>query len=665
MRIMRLQFIKRGLSSLSVVVLIGFSSGGVVIAETCTPSQSNGNGVAQPTGAAAHTFIYNCDTNLWENDHFTYSPVTRQTTPKDPVVYIYNNDTGKWDTDTWVFNAPSGKYVKRTNSVSQPPVGATKVGGPVGGPAPRQSSGANTGMGSVGASGLATSGSGSSVVDSNGAAVNAVSMANGVSATATTGDSSVTANTSAGNATTGDAKASVLVVNSLQSNTTICGDGNTLFFVTDIDGDVNGDILLDPATLQAAAAALAGANRATYNTSLDAEMNNYIDVAAQSGNASVSQNTAAGSATSGNATAMANIINLINSAITAGSSFTGVININGNLNGDILLPPDFIDQLIASNVPTIQVNPEELARNNSAAASVMTDQSVRNNITANAASGQANVTSNTAAGNANSGSSRSNVTVFNLTGSTMIGSNSLLVFVNNMGRWVGLLVDAPGSASAAQYGDEITTNTFTPHDTGVDNTTNSRINNDINVSAQSGDSMVDRNTKAGDAKTGDAKTAVNVLNVSQSTFTLSNWLGILFINVFGTWNGSFGVNTAAGDPVVSQQQGATVQSGAGSGQTLIFAPREQTKGRRIVSIDRRSISSPDAQSTESSSERVEAAFTYVPNDDGPTELGAASTDGSMMNLSSLLPVGAISFGLGAAILVSERLSDRRKQKRAA
>jgi hypothetical protein len=36
-----------------------------------------------------------------------------------------------------------------------------------------------------------------------------------------------------------------------------------------------------------------------------------------------------------------------------------------------------------------------------------------------------------------------------------------------------------------------------------------------------------------------------------NNLSLNGWFGLLFINVFGSWNGSFGVNTSAGDPVHS------------------------------------------------------------------------------------------------------------------
>lgn len=650
---LQLRRIKRGLSVMTIAVLLGSSSGGVVLAESCTPPASTGNGVTRPTGAAAGTYSYNCSSNVWENDHFIYNPTTRQTTPKDPVIYTYNASTGQWDTDVWVFNAPSGSYNKRTTSMSEPPAGATRVGGPV---VKQESSGSGNGVAGSGASASSKAGSTTTSQSTSGTSV---AMANNVSAVAISGNASVTANTTAGNATSGDAKASALVINSLQSNTTLCGDGNTLFFVTDIDGDVNGDILLDPATLQAAAAS--AATNATYNTTLDAEMNNAINVTAQSGDASVTRNTTAGSATSGTAVAMANVINLINSAITAGSSFTGVININGNLNGDILLPPNFIDQLLASNVPTVQLDAAKLAENNSSAAAMMTNQTVRNNVTANASSGQALVDRNTTAGNAMSGNGTSNVTIFNLTGSNVIGSNSLLVFVNNMGRWVGLLVDAPGSTTAAQYGGGITSNSVASQSSDVSSTTNNRINNDITVNARSGNSTVDSNTTAGNATTGDAKAAVNLLNISESSFTLSNWLGVLFINVFGTWNGSFGVNTSAGDPIASENPGSNPVAGQEStsqtAQVFRFLARQQAVTRKVQSSGAAtSIPTTPSDTEGQQNSRVQAAGTTIPNDGGGTQSATAS------DWSGIVPVVGMSLGLGALLMAAEKFADRRKQR---
>ncbi len=553
------------------------------------PNSSSQTGIIRPVGADSATYSYNCSSQLWENDHYTFNPATGLYAAKDPVIYTYDPTTGKYDTVTWLFNAPSNQYQPVTISVVQPPAGFTVIGGPA--PAANISTASPTASSGSGGSSITNTGPGSdNSINNNGTGgsnsinqtgpnstnsiggsgsnslnlnnLNNVTVANMISGVATTGNAMVMGNTTAGNATSGNAQDLATIVNMLQSASNALG-GNTLTFVRNIDGNVNGDLLLDPATLgavQPASSGTTGNNNLNVNNTTNATLTNGVNLNATSGNATVAQNTSAGDATSGNASAIANIVNLINSAISGGQSFLGVVNINGNLNGDILLPPNFIDQLVASNVPTVNVNIGNTGPSSSNTVNTTgsnntnitntNNQGITNNIQTTAASGNANVSQNTTAGNATTGNAGTNITAFNLTGSNVIGSNSLLVFVNVMGKWVGMIVNAPG-ATAAELGSGITTNTSNAgnNTTNVTNTTTQKITNNINLAAKSGDATVTENTTAGNATTGNANTAINLLNIQNSTLSFANWFGILFINVFGTWNGSFGINTAAGDPV--------------------------------------------------------------------------------------------------------------------
>jgi hypothetical protein len=555
-----------------------------VATPVCTAPIIDQPGVHKPMGADAGTYVYNCTTNLWENDHYTFDPLTDVTTAKDPAVYTYNPSTGKYDTTAWLFNAPTNVYAPVSLSAVQPPAGATVIGGPAPVvPTPGSSSITNTGPGSDntitnnGAGGTNSinqtgpnstntlGGSGSNSLNLNN--LTNVGVANLVSGQATTGNSTVLGNTTGGSAATGNAQDLATIVNMLQSSSNALG-GNTITFVRNINGDVNGDLLLDPASLGAIQPANNGSptgnNNLTLNNTTNATLNNNINLNAASGAATVADNTSAGNATTGSASAVANIVNLINSAITSGQSFIGVININGNLNGDILLPPNFIDQLVASNVPTVNVNigntgpssnnTVNSTGSNNTNVTNTNNAGITNNIQSAAASGTANVADNTSAGNATTGSAGTNITAFNLTGSRVVGSNALLVFVNVLGKWVGLIVNAPAGATAAELGGGVTTNTTAPtgnNTTNVNNTTNQQINNNVTLAAKSGDANVTQNTKAGNATSGNAKTAANLLNVENSNLSLIGWFGILFINVFGSWHGSFGINTSAGDPASS------------------------------------------------------------------------------------------------------------------
>jgi len=508
-------------------------------------------GVTAPTGAAAATFTYNDQTGLWENDYFTWDPATYVYTPKFDQPYTYNDATGMYDAPNWIYNSADAKYEPATISVAQPPAGATVIGGPA--PAavvtdtgPDSTNTASTSDGSItntGPDSTNTVGSTSNgTADLNNSTV--VSVNNQVGTTASTGDVAVTQNTQAGNATSGNAQATATAVNLLQSQTSL--QSNVATFTYDIYGNVQGDLLIDPAQLSNTNTSVSNEpNNLAINTSTDASINNDIDVNASSGDATVAQNTSAGNATSGNADAVVQIVNVINSIISSGQSFVGTINIYGNFDGDILLPQDTLNKVLAANFPTVDatLNPD----GSISTVTNTNNTAINNNIDMTAASGDATVSKNTLAGSATTGNAGTNLVLLNLTGQQIICGDALLVFVNVLGNWVGMIVNAPtGSTSAALGGGNCSSSAMPAADTDVNSTTNSTINNNVKLRAQSGDASVMENTKAGNAASGDATASANIANIANSSLSFSSWFGILFINVFGNWQGSFGVNTTAG-----------------------------------------------------------------------------------------------------------------------
>lgn len=367
--------------------------------------------------------------------------------------------------------------------------------------------------------------------------VSNTTVENNLNSEAQSGNANVTRNDSAGNATTGNADAIATILNLLQSSLSF--DGTSLMtFNKDITGDQFGDIYIDPRVLSTASTiAKKPEQDLNINSSANALINNNINLSATSGNANVDHNGMAGNATSGNANALLNLINIINSLAVSHQSFLGSINIYGNLNGDILLPQELIDALLAATS----------SNNGSTNATINTDQSINNDINQQANTGAANVDHNGEAGNALTGNALNKLTVLNLTNRSIIGKNAMLVIVNVLGNWVGMIVDAPGSNTAVLGSGDSSLNDLS--DSGVGNlnlNSNARINNNINLAATSGDANVSRNDKAGNATTGNATTSVNLINIINSQISVSDWFGILFINVYGNWNGSFGVNTAAG-----------------------------------------------------------------------------------------------------------------------
>lgn len=616
-------------------------------------------GPQKPTGAESGKYIYNESTGLWENDHYTWDPATQQTKPKQSPNYSYNPETKMWDTKDWAYDATSGKYKENVKTTVT---------------APSSSSGASTSVKpktsttvkptkTDTASNTTHSKEADNTVNSSTNTSGAFDLfynadiSNNINSKATTGNASVIKNTKAGDATTGDALAVSNIFNMLQSSWGDLRDEGIVSFINNIMGNVVGDLFIDPSAI----AGNASINRQKdvdidVNVANRGTINNTIDLSAQSGNANVSKNTSGGNATSGSANALANVVNMINSIIGSGKSFFGLVNIHGNYEGDILLPDQFLKNLLASNAPAATVDISKVT-NVDAMANVTNNQSTNNNINLAAKSGSATVDSNTSAGNATTGQANTKLTVFNLTGQKVIGSNSLLVFVNVLGEWVGMIVNAPNATAAALGSGDTTIKDTTNLNANVNIENTGAINNNINLAANSGAASVSKNTSAGNATSGDATASANVLNVNNSDFSLADWFGILFINVFGSWHGSFGIDTAMGNRSSSQPHGAASLSSTSNTPPQVFQFVPNNSGgyqaqqiNYTPQIEQQVLAANTTQNdNQSNSDRAVAAATTSSNDGAPTVSGAVQA----AKKNWWVPVVGSMIGLG--LLASERL----------
>ncbi len=559
-----------------------------------------------PTGASAHLYTYNPTTGKWESQYYTWDPVTQKRIPKYDVNYVYNPSNGMWEQTNWVYSPAAGAYKASVTKLPYNPyqqaVAPTNSIGNTGTGSSNQITNANdnpasitnTGNGSTnsiddpqGPTSINNTGAGSNNEANLGAINNTgpksqnviaydeygnviydveveVDVDNKVNSIAKTGDAGIFQNTSAGSALTGNATTTSNTLNMIQSTVGLMGAVPNVF-TANIQGDYVGDIVINPKLLTSKQSPVATDNL-KVNVSTDADITNDINLLSVTGDATVAKNTLGGDAVSGDATAVANVINMINSAITSGDSFIGILNVNGDFEGDVLVADDVIDQLIAANVPTSQVC--LCGMQSEMIANIDTNQTINNNIEASAKSGKATVSNNTAAGDAKSGDANTNVTVFNLTGQRVVADSAILVFVNVLGKWVGFITDAPKGATSALLGGGVDNAPYAYNGSAeysIDS--DFTINNNIKVGAETGDATVDMNTEAGDAITGDAYSAANVANITDSSLSLDSWFGLLFINVFGNWHGSFGTDTAYG--------GRTTQPGMG-GDSIAYPPKPRS-----------------------------------------------------------------------------------------
>lgn len=504
-------------------------------------------------------------------EQVTAEPVAPQ------IDYTYNQDTQRWESDEWQYNPTSGTYqAPPTPVVIEPPVEKIST-------------------------------------EETKSVETTVTAENNLTSGATSGDSAVANNTAGGSAITGDAAAMATLLNLVNSSVTTGTNQKVASFTQDIMGDVKGDIVLYPLLLKAMLEAeVGGQNSSAIDVKNNFQLDTTVDLAANSGNAKVTENTSAGDARTGSATAVANVVNILNSMIAAQQSFIGTINIYGNLEGDILIAPDFIPQMLASNKD-----------NDSSKTQLSTKDTTNiiNNISAVAESGAAAVLGNTAAGNAATGEADTGVVIFNLTGHEIVAKNSLLVFVNVLGKWVGVIIDAPVGATSALIGNGVTkSQAYTP-DLTVNAASNHGITNTISVGAKSGDATVSSNTTAGDATTGAAKALANIANISGSQFGISDWFGVLFINVFQNWYGDFGNDTPYGN-AENPSTGPLIEVRVPTGP-IQFIPKEETVKTSILSVN----SDPVVYyvNTQSSQPINETTVPETPASDEMATLGKSTT----------------------------------------
>ncbi|MFZ1483989.1 MAG: hypothetical protein WAS36_03175 [Candidatus Saccharimonadales bacterium] len=307
-----------------------------------------------------------------------------------------------------------------------------------------------------------------------------------------------------------------------------------------------------------------------------------------------------------------------------------------------------IDTLLASNVPhytisTAEINSDVNVTNN-------TNQSIHNAVDALATTGNATVSNNTSAGNAKTGAARTSLTVFNLTGSNLIASNDLLVFVNVLGTWYGLIMNAPAGTTAASLGGGVTSNTTVNNNANLTNDTDQSITNNVRVASASGDATVAENTRGGNATTGDATASVNLMNMINNSLSLNGWFGLLFINVFGSWTGSFGVDTSAGNPAPFVPVPSLASTGLGAPlQVFRFVPTSTNNAGGGTSASSQSAS--EASGTAAPMPLPQAVLASSAS--GPNSSGKSSPVVEAIQRNYLVYIlgGALAF---AILLVGER-----------
>lgn len=334
-----------------------------------------------------------------------------------------------------------------------------------------------------------------------------------------------------GDITTGDSTASASIDNQL--NTNVIGSDNWLTLINQFsnsDNDIDLSKIVLPSDLQQVLKTHEYTDDGVINKELynklskviidnSAVVTNTVSLQAKTGDNKVQE----GVIKTGTAEAKLNLSNIVNTNIIGDSTFFGVINLFGSQSGDIVLPYelDFIKKDDTANGYILNTI------NNANHSEISSDLSV----TANSGNNTANKIL--------TDPSITKIQQVDITNTNIVGSNFLLLYINDYGEWNGTVQGWWGDAeknnnqtvlSFSNSSSNSSDNSLHMHITNV-----ADLTNHINLEADSGNNTAEGNNSS--IQTGSAKAAASIFNLVNTTIIGNNWFyGI--VNIFDHFTGN-------------------------------------------------------------------------------------------------------------------------------
>ncbi len=378
------------------------------------------------------------------------------------------------------------------------------------------------------------------------------STTNAVKLTGITGDNQIA--TSGGDAviSTGDANIISVIVNFI--NTNIFGKGVEYF--VNVWNNVMQNLDLSGYQGQAGQAGDVGACEVnnclvSINNLNTGEIANDVVIAANTGGNAIASTSGAAIIETGDINITNDVLNIANLNITGNGWFFAVVNIFGELNGDIILPP--YNQATGTKATTSLV--EKLATKGTETAEVIITNT-NNAAVVNSSDVQANTGSNDIGTSSDAVITTGNATVrsqtFNLINYNVYGDTWKFARVNIFGDWHGFINGLPPGYNYVQDDGGITVYSDILDDPAlnaqfakllVNNQNNATTTNSITIDASTGDNSILHAGGGATIDTGNINIMNSLLNFINSNFTGDNWQ-FSMINVFGKWQG----NLAFGQP---------------------------------------------------------------------------------------------------------------------
>jgi len=355
-------------------------------------------------------------------------------------------------------------------------------------------------------------------------------------AAAATGENEVVTNNADVQVNTGETNAYVNVINLI--NTNVVGTNLGIYLINNFDQEwANLDLNQMWLKLMAGEGTTvieAGSNDEKMviisNRNL-VNLNNVVTVVATSGNNSVNGGNEVLIVT-GNATAVANVINLVNTNLVGGQFFIGVVNVLGENLGDIILPnPEKFQNAENSNNNggSVTINSNQAVLDNT----VITNSNSGNNATVNVNNSM--IETGTAQAYSN------DLSIVNLNAEL---NNQMLLQLNVLGESSGKIYNLSFPGSVEEIGNNqllfvLNENGCLDCQNGNDlviNNNSAQVTNSILLTADSGgNQIIGANNST--INSGSAWSIANLTNLINLNIQGSDWFwGI--INVLGNWKGN-------------------------------------------------------------------------------------------------------------------------------
>jgi hypothetical protein len=345
-------------------------------------------------------------------------------------------------------------------------------------------------------------------------------------------------NSSSASIETGEAVAVSDVVNEV--NTNVIGQ-NGVETVENIYGDYTGDInLLDSFnSLLENGKKLNEENQfalGAADISIDnkAVVDNNVTTVANTGQNEIDNGSDNGSSTitTGDALAAADVVNIVNTNIIGNNFLFAVVNVFGNWVGDLIVPGQGL-----LTVP-------DSGQTANLVVDVQNDAKIENNIQTSASTGENKVESGGGSA-AQTGAAVANSTVVNQVGTTVVGNNWFFLAINNMGNWVGNVLNWNSQLNGY---DTVFSFDFdekkNPQEGGLADwltkifiKNDAKVENNVTTEANTGENQIESEGGAASLKTGNAYAFSKVYNLVNNNFIGNNWM-FAVVNIFGTWKGN-------------------------------------------------------------------------------------------------------------------------------